>query len=127
MYQIPAILTVDVGNVIARFLNNIVRMGLIDPSNIHLMGHSLGAHVVGAAGAAFSLGKIGRITGERIRVRAYKIKVHKGDSRISRLPPPLSLSYRFRSGRTRIRKFRSAKRTFGRYRRRVRGRDPHDG
>ena len=32
-------------------------------SSIHLMGHSLGAHVVGGAGAAVTLGRIPRITG----------------------------------------------------------------
>ncbi|KAI9557515.1 hypothetical protein GHT06_017343 [Daphnia sinensis] len=32
-------------------------------SNFHLMGHSLGAHVVGGAGAAVTLGRIPRITG----------------------------------------------------------------
>ena len=32
-------------------------------SSIHLMGHSLGAHVVGGAGAAVRLGRVPRITG----------------------------------------------------------------
>lgn len=63
-YFIPAYLTVRVGSIVARFLENIVNLGLIEPSDIHLIGHSLGAHVLGATGGSFTLGKIGRITGD---------------------------------------------------------------
>jgi hypothetical protein len=63
LYPMPAYLTVQVGSVIAKLLENIVNLAVIDPSDIHVIGHSLGAHVSGACGAAFSLGKIGRITG----------------------------------------------------------------
>ncbi|XP_001948097.2 lipase member H-B [Acyrthosiphon pisum] len=63
MYPMPAYLTVQVGSIIAKFLENVVNLAVIDPSDIHVIGHSLGAHVSGACGAAFSLGKIGRITG----------------------------------------------------------------
>ncbi|VVC35771.1 Triacylglycerol lipase family,Lipase/vitellogenin,Alpha/Beta hydrolase fold [Cinara cedri] len=62
-YFIPAYLTVRVGSIVAQFLENIVTLGLIEPSDIHLIGHSLGAHLFGATGGAFTLGKIGRITG----------------------------------------------------------------
>ncbi|XP_060842170.1 lipase member H-B-like [Rhopalosiphum padi] len=63
LYPMPAYLTVQVGSIIAKLLENFVNLAVIDPSDIHVIGHSLGAHVSGACGAAFSLGKIGRITG----------------------------------------------------------------
>lgn len=63
MYPLPAYLTARVGSIIAELLENFVQLAVIDPSDIHVIGHSLGAHVSGACGAAFSMGKIGRITG----------------------------------------------------------------
>lgn len=63
LYPMPAYLTVQVGSIVAKMLENVVNLAMIDPSDIHVIGHSLGAHVSGACGAAFSLGKIGRITG----------------------------------------------------------------
>lgn len=63
LYPVPAFLTVQVGAAIAKLLENLVNLAVIDPSDIHVIGHSLGAHVVGACAAAFSLGKIGRATG----------------------------------------------------------------
>jgi len=63
LYPMPAYLTVQVGSIVAKMLENIVNLAVIDPSDIHVIGHSLGAHVSGACGAAFRLGKIGRITG----------------------------------------------------------------
>lgn len=63
LYPLPALLTVRVGKVIALFLDGLVDVGLVKPADIHLIGHSLGAHVVGACGSYFSKGKIGRITG----------------------------------------------------------------
>ncbi|XP_050441948.1 lipase member H-like isoform X2 [Adelges cooleyi] len=63
IYPIPALMTRRVGSVMARMLENLVRLAALDPGDIHLIGHSLGAHVSGACGAAFTLGKIGRITG----------------------------------------------------------------
>ncbi|KAL4121368.1 hypothetical protein QTP88_013894 [Uroleucon formosanum] len=63
IYPMPAFFTSEVGSIIAKLLENVVNLAVIDPSDIHIIGHSLGAHVSGACGAAFSLGKIGRITG----------------------------------------------------------------
>lgn len=63
LYPMPAYLTYRVGSVIAELLENFVNLASINPSDIHVLGHSLGAHVSGACGDAFSLGKIGRITG----------------------------------------------------------------
>lgn len=66
IYPMPAFFTSEVGSIIAKLLENVVNLAVIDPSDIHIIGHSLGAHVSGACGAAFSLGKIGRITGIRV-------------------------------------------------------------
>ena len=51
----------ELGEEVARFLTRIMDMGA-DPAHIHLIGHSLGAHVAGAAGSMFK-GRIARITG----------------------------------------------------------------
>jgi len=64
MYPVPASLTRAVGSAIAAFLDHLVDVTGINPSDIHLIGHSLGAHVVGSCGSNFNSGTIGRITGE---------------------------------------------------------------
>lgn len=64
IYPAPAIKTEDVGENIAEFLDRLVQVTGLHPSDIHLIGHSLGAHVVGSCGSSFKSGKIGRITGE---------------------------------------------------------------
>ncbi|XP_063920333.1 pancreatic lipase-related protein 2-like, partial [Zophobas morio] len=51
----------SVGEFYSKFLNKIVDYG-VDPQNIHLVGHSLGAHVSGFAARVVKKGKIGRIT-----------------------------------------------------------------
>jgi len=62
---IPTILTVSVGSVVAEFLDRLIAHTGIHASDIHLIGHSLGAHVMGACGSNLKSGKIGRITGEQ--------------------------------------------------------------
>lgn len=64
IYSTPAILTLSVGIVVAEFFERVVAYTGIYPSDVHLIGHSLGAHVMGSCGSNFKLGKIGRITGE---------------------------------------------------------------
>lgn len=49
------------GEEVARFISKLIDMGA-DPEHIHLIGHSLGAHVAGAAGKIFK-GRMSRITG----------------------------------------------------------------
>ncbi|XP_050442303.1 lipase member H-B-like isoform X2 [Adelges cooleyi] len=67
-YLIPALSTKKVGTYMAEMLKNLVNLvnkggSTLKSDNIHLIGHSLGAHIAGACGAAFTSGKIGRITG----------------------------------------------------------------
>ncbi|KAJ3626153.1 hypothetical protein MTP99_016671 [Tenebrio molitor] len=61
IYPIPMAATKGVGEYYSEFINNLVDSG-VDPQTIHLVGHSLGAHVSGFAARRVK-GKIGRVTG----------------------------------------------------------------
>lgn len=65
-YPVAASLTSAVGSAIARFLDRLIGVTGTKPSDIHLIGHSLGAHVVGSCGSYFKSGIIGRITGKHL-------------------------------------------------------------
>lgn len=54
-----------VGRVLTEFLNFLIGEG-VSMNNVHLIGHSLGAHVVGIAGAYIKKGPIDTITGNFI-------------------------------------------------------------
>lgn len=62
-YMFPAMMTTKIGTRLAAVLDNIVALGVVRPKQIHIIGHSLGAHVAGACGHSFRSGRIGRITG----------------------------------------------------------------
>ncbi|KAL1490868.1 hypothetical protein ABEB36_011553 [Hypothenemus hampei] len=62
-YPIPMMATPKVGKHYGKFLNYLVDELGVKPVDIHLVGHSLGAHVSGFAGRTVKRGKIGRITG----------------------------------------------------------------
>lgn len=51
-----------VGQLLTQFLNFLIEMG-VSMDDVHLIGHSLGAHVVGIAGAYVKKGPIDTITG----------------------------------------------------------------
>lgn len=55
--------TVDVGACLAQFVEFLVRNGA-QLDDLHMIGHSLGAHVAGFAGAALANGTVSRITGQ---------------------------------------------------------------
>lgn len=52
-----------VGRLLTEFLNFLISMG-VSMDDVHLIGHSLGAHVVGIAGAFVKEGPIDTITGK---------------------------------------------------------------
>lgn len=57
-----------VGRKVAEFVNYLAKVASIEPSQMHVIGHSLGAHIAGAVGfwATSDFGKnmtLGRITG----------------------------------------------------------------
>ncbi|XP_022165983.1 pancreatic lipase-related protein 2-like isoform X2 [Myzus persicae] len=62
-YLLPVLMTSKIGARLSRVLKNIVDLGVIKPADIHLIGHSLGAHIAGVCGSLMKSGKIGRITG----------------------------------------------------------------
>lgn len=62
-YMLPVLMTSKIGSRLAGVLDNLVKLGLTVPKDVHLIGHSLGAHIAGTCGSSFKSGKIGRITG----------------------------------------------------------------
>jgi len=64
-YMLPMLMTSKIGARLSKVLDNIVDLGIIEPQDIHLIGHSLGAHIAGVCGSLLNSGKIGRITGEQ--------------------------------------------------------------
>ena len=62
-YLIPKKNTKRVGKVLTKMIEFLVRRVRVPFTNIHLIGHSLGAHISGFAGAGISCGRIARITG----------------------------------------------------------------
>lgn len=66
-YPLPAYMTWQVGGIVARLIDSLVKKYLVSLDNIHVIGHSLGSHVAGATGAQVQSGKIGRITGTYIK------------------------------------------------------------
>lgn len=72
-YMYPVMMTSKIGSRLAKVLDNIVKLGMVNPENIHLIGHSLGAHIAGACGSVFMSGRIGRITGKKQKKNIYII------------------------------------------------------
>ncbi|XP_066253315.1 phospholipase A1-like [Euwallacea similis] len=62
-YPLPMTSTPQVGQYYGSYLNYLVDEIGVKPEDLHLVGHSLGAHVSGFAGREVKKGKIGRITG----------------------------------------------------------------
>lgn len=58
-----------VGFSLSLLLDWLVLMTSIDLEEVHIIGHSLGAHVAGVAGYNTELGNVGRITGMVLRLK----------------------------------------------------------
>lgn len=58
-YDVPRRMVVKIGNRIGKILNTWMKKMCIEPNNVHILGHSLGAHVAGNVGKYFN-GTIGR-------------------------------------------------------------------
>ncbi|XP_014275654.1 pancreatic triacylglycerol lipase [Halyomorpha halys] len=69
--------TTDVGAYVAEFIDFLVENGA-QLDDIHLIGHSLGAHVAGFAGAGVKSGKVARITGlDPAKPGFYRVPIEK--------------------------------------------------
>lgn len=53
----------SIGEVVGKLLTQLVWTGNMDTHDVHLIGHSLGAHIMGFAARSVGLGDTGRITG----------------------------------------------------------------
>lgn len=73
IYPIPMMETGNVGRHIAEFVDYLVDNGA-RLEDIHLIGHSLGAHVVGVAGSLVESGKISRITGTYLYIKVIMLR-----------------------------------------------------
>ncbi|KAJ8917669.1 hypothetical protein NQ315_005116 [Exocentrus adspersus] len=62
-YVIPMLKTKEVGQYYSNILNYLINDLGVDPRDLHLVGHSLGAHISGFAARRVIRGRIGRITG----------------------------------------------------------------
>ncbi|XP_075226062.1 pancreatic triacylglycerol lipase-like [Lycorma delicatula] len=61
-YPVARLLVRNLGDKIARMVDFFVKLG-VPLQNIHLIGHSLGAHIAGIAGQKILTGNLSRITG----------------------------------------------------------------
>ncbi|KAM8717407.1 hypothetical protein ACLKA7_004150 [Drosophila subpalustris] len=61
-YLTPARYTVQVGRAVAKLIDLLVEEKDADPQRIHLIGHSLGAHIMGYAGS-YTKYRVSRVTG----------------------------------------------------------------
>lgn len=60
-YNVPRSNVGQVGKILGKQLNKFMIKMKIDPSKVHVIGHSLGAHIAGNVGKYFN-GRIGRVT-----------------------------------------------------------------
>ncbi|XP_049303075.1 phospholipase A1 2 isoform X1 [Bactrocera dorsalis] len=69
-YLEPARYTVQVGKAVAKLIDLLVEDKGAESKDIHLIGHSLGAHIMGYAGS-YTRHRVGRITGKLCRISNY--------------------------------------------------------
>lgn len=64
IYPIAAVQTFQVGVQIGEMIDGMIAKRMMTLDKIHIIGHSLGAHVAGAAGSNCKTGKVYRVTGK---------------------------------------------------------------
>lgn len=62
IYPVPMARTADVADIYSSFINDLIDNANLDPNNVHMVGHSLGAHISGFAARDVKKGKIARVT-----------------------------------------------------------------
>ncbi|XP_014244417.1 pancreatic triacylglycerol lipase-like isoform X2 [Cimex lectularius] len=62
-YRFAKTAVTKAGKIVASFIDSLVKKHKVKSEDLHLIGHSLGAHVSGVAGYFTTTGQIGRITG----------------------------------------------------------------
>ncbi|XP_046396793.1 phospholipase A1-like isoform X2 [Ischnura elegans] len=72
--------TVPVGHYMAKFIDFVAREMGVDVGDLKLVGHSLGAHVMGIAGKNVQSGKLGRITGPSYSLSDPSDRLAVGDA-----------------------------------------------
>lgn len=75
IYSISRSRVPEVAATVAEFLDNLNQRYGVKLEDVHVLGHSLGAHIAGIAGYKVTTGKIGRITGNMIISRGHAIGV----------------------------------------------------
>ncbi|XP_050502000.1 phospholipase A1-like isoform X1 [Diabrotica virgifera virgifera] len=77
-YPVPMEATPHIGQEYAKFINILIGKMNVNPKDIHLIGHSLGAHISGFAGRR-TKGRVSRITGLDPALPGFDINLVKGD------------------------------------------------
>lgn len=62
-YPVARLLASNVAKILANMVDFMVKLG-VSLQDIHLIGHSLGAHIAGIAGQKVTSGNLSRITGQ---------------------------------------------------------------
>uniref|UniRef100_A0A1B6MCF6 Lipase domain-containing protein n=1 Tax=Graphocephala atropunctata TaxID=36148 RepID=A0A1B6MCF6_9HEMI len=62
-YSLSRIAVTPVGRYTAEFVDFLISEVGVSPASLHLLGHSLGAHIVGVVGESVTFGNLSRITG----------------------------------------------------------------
>lgn len=74
MYQTARKDVPAVGHTVALFIDKLAHQTGLRLAELHLVGHSLGAHISGVAGLSVKSGRIMRVTGENILKESFPLE-----------------------------------------------------